>query len=109
MTLKYLITGSTGGLGSDVLTYFTANVPHSDFAASSSRKEAASQFESQGLQFRHADYDDYDSLVKAFAEVEKLFFVSSNTFVNEKREKQHGNVVRAAKEVGVGHVSLMAY
>ena len=102
--MKFFITGSTGGLGAGVLSYFAENVPHSDFAASSSRAEAGKQFEDAGLQFRHADYDSLGSLTKAFAGVEKLLFVSSSTFDNEKRTRQHGNVVKAAMAAGVNHV-----
>ena len=102
--MKFLITGATGGLGKGVLSHLAKHVPGEDFAASSSRADAARQFEDDGIQFRHADYDDLDSLKKAFQDVEKLLFVSSSTFDNEKRTIQHGNVIAAAKTAGVRHV-----
>ncbi|MCJ1361043.1 hypothetical protein MMC16_000140 [Acarospora aff. strigata] len=103
-TLKFLVTGSTGGLGGGVLSYLASTIPKTDFAASSSRCNATERFRSQGLRFRHADYDDLGSLIKAFQGVEKLLFVSSSTFDNAKRTKQHLNVVVAAKVTGVRHV-----
>lgn len=108
ITLKYLITGATGGLGAGVLEHLSKHLPNSDFAASSSRPEAAQKFEESGIQFRRADYNDTQSLEKAFEGVEKLLFVSSSTrtFDNELREKQHRNVIEAAKAAAVGHVHL---
>lgn len=104
MTLKYLITGATGGLGGGVLQQISKHAPKSDYAASSSRPEAAEQFETSGIQFRHADYQDRASLEKVFVGVEKLLFVSANTYDNEARNQQHRNVIEAAKSAGVGHV-----
>lgn len=106
MTLKYLITGATGGLGEQVLAYFVANRPSSEFAAASSRESNRKQFEDRGIAFRHADYDDQASLEAAFQGVENLLFVSTNVFDNERRQKQHENFITAAKKVDVKHVCL---
>ncbi|KAF4220769.1 hypothetical protein CNMCM5878_000425 [Aspergillus fumigatiaffinis] len=104
MTVKYLITGATGGLGKEVLAYFEANRPSSEYAAASSRESNRKQFEERGIAFRHVDYDDPRTLDAAFPGVENLFFVSTNVFDNEKRIKQHRNFVEAAKRAGVKHV-----
>ncbi|KAJ5491964.1 hypothetical protein N7453_010061 [Penicillium expansum] len=105
MTLKYLITGATGGLGAGVLSYLAANVPASEYAAASSREENRKQFEDRGIAFRVASYDDPETLEAAFQDVENLFFVSTNTFDIEKRRKQHENFVVAAKKMNVKHAS----
>ncbi|QMW46707.1 hypothetical protein G4B11_010162 [Aspergillus flavus] len=104
MTLKYLITGATGGLGRYVLDYFVANKPLHEFAAASSRESNRKQFEDRGIAFRQVDYDDPATLDKAFRDVENVLFVSTNTFDNEKRRKQHQNFVDAASRNGVKHV-----
>lgn len=104
MTLKYLITGATGGLGKEVLSYFEAHRPSSEYAAASSRESNRKQFEDRGVSFRHVNYDDPQTLDAAFQEVENLFFVSTNVFDNERRIKQHRNFVDAAKRAGVKHV-----
>lgn len=104
MTLKYLITGATGGLGAGVLSYLIANVPASEYAAASSKEENRKQFEDRGIAFRVVSYDDPQTLETAFKDVENLFFVSTNTFDNEKRRKQHENFVEAAKKMNVKHV-----
>ncbi|PYI06710.1 NAD(P)-binding protein [Aspergillus sclerotiicarbonarius CBS 121057] len=104
MPLKYLLTGSTGGLGAQILNYFTANLPTSTFAASSSNPSNSSKFTSQGIQFRTVNYDDPSTLEDAFQDVENLLFVSTNTFDVERRRRQHQNVVDAARKLGVKHV-----
>lgn len=104
MTIKYLITGATGGLGSQVLAHLAASVPHSSLAAASSKESNRAQFEAQGIAFRVTNFDDPASLEAAFEGVENLFFVSTNTFDNERRTRQHWNVVEAAKKTGVKHV-----
>ncbi|PIG80911.1 nmrA-like family protein [Aspergillus arachidicola] len=75
MTLKYLITGATGGLGRYVLDYFVANKPLHEFAAASSRESNRKQFEDRGIAFRQVDYDDPATLDKAFRDVENVLFV----------------------------------
>jgi uncharacterized protein YbjT (DUF2867 family) len=104
MTLKYLITGATGGLGSQVLTYLSQHLPSSEFAAASSNEANRSQFEEAGIAFRVANFDDPATLDAAFADVDNLYFVSTNTFDNARRKVQHRNVVEAAKRAGVKHV-----
>lgn len=104
MTLKYLITGATGGLGAQVLSYLVANVPASEYAAASSSEANRKRFEDQGIAFRLVNYDDASSMKTAFKDVENLFFVSTNTFDVEKREKQHQRFVDTAKEMNVKHV-----
>jgi nucleoside-diphosphate-sugar epimerase len=104
MTLKYLITGATGGLGSDVLAHLVANLPSSEYAAASSSEANRGRFEKEGIAFRVTNFDDPLSLDIAFEDVENLFFVSTNVFDTERRSKQHQNVVDAAKRKGVKHV-----
>uniref|UniRef100_A0A093VYE3 Quinone oxidoreductase 2 n=1 Tax=Talaromyces marneffei PM1 TaxID=1077442 RepID=A0A093VYE3_TALMA len=75
MTLKYLITGATGGLGSQVLTYLSLLLPSSDYAAASSNEARRSQFEEAGIAFRVANFNDPTTLDSAFADVENMYFV----------------------------------
>ncbi|KAL3476973.1 hypothetical protein BJX99DRAFT_226861 [Aspergillus californicus] len=104
MTLKYLITGATGGLGEQVLNYFVANVPTSEYAAASSNASNKARFEKRGIPFRHINYDDEQSLDSGLHDVENLLFVSTNVFDNERRDKQHRRLIDAAKKAGVNHV-----
>lgn len=104
MAPQYLITGVTGGLGHSLCNTLLELVEPSSIAVSSSSKSRATEFIAKGVEFRHADYKDLASLEKAFAGIKKLFFVSASEFNTEKRMRMHGNVVAAAKTVGVSHV-----
>lgn len=105
MTLKYLITGATGCLGSRVLACLVANISSSEYAASSSRETNRQHFEKDGIAFRVAHFDEPETLDVAFKDVENLFFVSTDVFDTSRRINQHRNVVEAAKRAGVKHVS----
>ena len=106
MTINYLITGATGGLGGLVLEYFVANVALTEFAASSSNINNRSLFESRGINFRHLDYEDPSTLDTALQGVKNMLFVSTNTSLiyPERIRTQHQNVVNAAKKANVEHV-----
>ena len=108
---QFLITGSTSGLGASILNtlYTSPFIPNkSVIAAASSRPGSGAKLQEKypGIQFRVVDYDDAETLVSAFEGVEKLFFVSSPERDGGRREVQHGNVVRAAGEAGVGRVGF---
>ncbi|KAL2818509.1 hypothetical protein BDW59DRAFT_127642 [Aspergillus cavernicola] len=104
MSLNYLITGATGGLGEQVLNYFVANVPSSEYAAASSNTSNRAGFEDRGIAFRHVNYDDEQSLDSGLHGVKNLLFVSTNVFDNARRDKQHRRLIDAAKKAGVKHV-----
>lgn len=109
MPLKYLITGATGGLGAQVLSYLIATLPASDYAAASSQESNRRRFEEQGVSFRVVNYDDPHTLEAAFKDVENLLFVSTNTFDVQRRARQHRNFVDAARTMGVKHVCSFGF
>ncbi|KAL4909350.1 hypothetical protein BDW74DRAFT_174551 [Aspergillus multicolor] len=101
MTLKYLITGATGGLGKHVLNYFIANVPFLEFAAASSNAANRSTFEDRGIAFRHVNFDDLQSLEVGLRDVENLLVVSTS---GTHRREQHARVIESAGKAGVKHI-----
>ena len=58
--------------------------------------------ENQGYEIRVGDYNDSESLLKAFEGIDILYFVSGNDIAN--RVPQHKNVVEAASKAGVSHI-----
>lgn len=104
---KYLITGATGGLGRLVVDSLLQTEPAAQIAALVRDPAKAVDLQAQGVALRQGNYDDYTSLVQAFAGIEKLFFVSGNDVAN--RTPQHTNVVRAAQEAGVRHVVYTSF
>ena len=101
---KTLITGATGGLGSAVATFLKSKGTEDSIAVlvRDSSSEKAKALAAQGFELRVADYDDRDSLEKAFSGIDKLYFVSGSDLMN--RRKQHNNVVETAKKSAVGHI-----
>jgi len=104
---KYLITGATGGLGQAVVENLLQTVPADQVAVLVRDPAKATNLRAQGVTIRQGNYDDYASLVQAFAGTEKLFLVSGNDVAN--RVPQHTNAVNAAKEAGVKHVVYTSF
>lgn len=71
--------------------------------------EKASTLADQGVEVRHGDYNQPESLQKAFAGVSKLLFISGPDSDNTLRIVQHANVVKAARDAGVKHIAYTGY
>lgn len=99
---KTLVTGSTGQLGNAVLQELVKKIPASDVIALARNMSKAQDLKALGIEVRQGDYDDYDSLVRAFFGVDKIYLVSAVAFVD--RFAQHKNVIDAARRAGVRHV-----
>ena len=104
---KVLISGASGQLGSEVLNFVLQKKGSKNVVAMSRDLSKIEQYKAKGVELRKADYDDYDSLLKAFEGISKLYFVSGSDVLN--REKQHENVVKAAVEAGVEHVVYTSF
>ncbi|MBN3968615.1 SDR family oxidoreductase [Pseudomonas gregormendelii] len=99
---KILITGATGKLGGAVVRSLMHKVPASDVVALVRDASKAQWLSELGVEVRLGDYTDHDSLVTAFAGVEKIYLVSAVAFSD--RVGQHRNVIQAAHAAGVRHV-----
>jgi NAD(P)H dehydrogenase (quinone) len=101
---KIMITGATGGLGSEVVCQLKAKQPAADISilVRNPENETVKAFARQGINVQQGSYDDYQSLVQAFQGIEVLYFVSGNDIL--ARAQQHENVINAAKEAGVQHI-----
>lgn len=97
-----LITGASGHLGKDTIDFLLKKLPANQIKAMVRDIEKNQELKDKGIDLVQGDYFNYDSLVNAFAGIDKLLFISSGTI--QDRTKQHENVVKAAKEAGVKHV-----
>ncbi|OMF38735.1 NAD(P)-dependent oxidoreductase [Paenibacillus sp. FSL H8-0548] len=102
--MKILVTGATGQLGSIVIDTLLKTVPASDLAVSVRNPEKAEHIRAQGVDVRHGDFDQPDTLKNSFAGVDRLLIISADGD-NETRIRQHQNAVHAAKEAGVGFIA----
>ncbi len=93
------ITGISGQLAPSIAAMLRARRPDErviGLARAPERVAAA------GLEVRRFDYDDAATLAPALAGVDRLMLVSSSEV--GQRERQHGAVIVAAREAGVGHI-----
>lgn len=102
-----LVTGATGPLGKAVVEFLLKKIPASNIAVLVRDPAKAEDLKARGIDVRQGDYSDYNSLVKAFTGIDKLYFVSGNDVVN--RSAQQANVVKAAQQTGVKHVLYTSF
>lgn len=99
--MKIGITGATGQLGVLVVNKLKEKVAGENIVAlvRSPQKTA-----SLGVEAREADYNQPETLEKAFQGIDKLLLISGNEI--GQRLSQHTNIINAAKKAGV---KLIAY
>ncbi|MGH1565454.1 SDR family oxidoreductase [Mumia sp. DW29H23] len=103
--MTYVITGATGHLGRLVVESLLARgVPAGDVVATGRAVDTLADLADRGVQVRHADYEDPESLRAAFAGADRVLFVSASE--PGRRIPQHRNVIAAAEEAGV---ALLTY
>lgn len=102
--MSIVITGATGGLGGLIVQHLLEKVPASEIVVSVRHPEKAAALAEHGIEVRHGDYDDPASLQKAFAGASKLLLISSPSFDDTERIRQHATAIEQAKRIGVGQI-----
>jgi NAD(P)H dehydrogenase (quinone) len=101
---KIVVTGATGGLGSDVVRQLLRFTSADELGVSVRRPEAIENLTARGVRVRHGDFDKPKTLDAAFEGAERLLIISTRTVDNHARFAQHRNAIDAAKRCGVRHV-----
>lgn len=99
----YAVTGATGKLGRLVLSEMLQKVDPASVVALARDPSALADFAARGIQVRQADYDDPASLDAALKGVDRVLLISGNAV--GQRERQHRNVIDAAKANGVSYLA----
>lgn len=102
--MKILVTGVTGKLGSIVIETLLETVPANNLAVSVRNPEKAESLRARGVDVRHGDFDQPETLDKAFAGIDRLLIVSTDGD-NETRIRQHTAAVKAAQRANVGFIA----
>lgn len=97
------LTGATGQFGSIVAETLLKTVPAENIVASVRNPEKAEALKARGVDVRHGDFDQPETLDTAFAGVERLLIVSADGD-NDTRIRQHKAAVDAAVRAGVGFI-----
>jgi NAD(P)H dehydrogenase (quinone) len=108
MSAKILVTGATGNFGKTTIDFLLEKGIVATNISALVRDEAkASELKAKGITIKVGDYDNYDSLLAAFKDVDKLLLVSGTDLQN--RSKQQLNLVKAAREAGVKHILYTSF
>ncbi|QHZ48811.1 SDR family oxidoreductase [Bacillus sp. NSP9.1] len=102
--MKMLVTGATGKLGSKIAEKLLETVPVDQLAVSVRNPEKAESLKARGVDVRHGDFDQPETLDAAFKGVDRLLMISADGD-NETRIRQHGNAVAAAERAGVQFIA----
>ncbi|WP_078427731.1 SDR family oxidoreductase [Alkalihalobacterium alkalinitrilicum] len=103
--MKMLVTGATGKLGSKVVeSLLLKNVPADQLVVSVRNPEKAEGLRARGVEVRHGDFDQPETLDAAFAGIDRLLMISADG-ENEKRIQQHKNAVAAAERAQVQFIA----
>jgi NAD(P)H dehydrogenase (quinone) len=102
--MKILVTGATGKLGTKVVEALLKKVPADQLAVSVRNPQKAEGLRSLGIEVRHGDFDQPETLEKAFAGIDRLLIISADGD-NETRIRQHTHAVEAAAKAKVGFIA----
>jgi NAD(P)H dehydrogenase (quinone) len=103
--MKVAVTAATGRLGNFVIKHLLEKLPSNQIVVVVRNLEKAAPYAKLGIEIRYGNYNDPVSLEKAFTGISRLLLISSSDAHDETlRWVQHGNVVKAAKANGVGHI-----
>ncbi|TCR83571.1 SDR family oxidoreductase [Rhizobium sp. BK376] len=107
MSNKLLVTGAAGQLGQRVIHHLleTYKVAPADIVAATRSPEKLSDLAAKGVVTRKADFDDAVTLADAFAGIDRLLIISTDSLDTPgKRLAQHKAAIEAAKKAGVKHI-----
>jgi NAD(P)H dehydrogenase (quinone) len=96
-----LITGATGQLGTSVVRQLLTRTGASDIAVLVRDPDKASGLAERGVSVRRGDYGDTGSLARAMDGVSRVLLIATNEIQLPERERQHQNVIDAARAAGV--------
>ena len=102
--MKILVTGATGKLGSKVMETLLKTVPVSQLAVSVRNPEKAEGLRARGVEVRHGDFDNPETLDSAFSGIDRLLIIST-VGNHETIMRQHTNAVVAAQRAQVKFIA----
>lgn len=107
--MKIAVTGATGHLGSRVVAHLQKKIDSSDIVALVHNKNHATALVDAGLEIREIDFQNRESLEKAFAGIDTLVYVASKTYSVFDRVGELENVLAAMKTNGIKNLVAMSF
>ncbi|MGA1802700.1 SDR family oxidoreductase [Rhizobium sp. HT1-10] len=105
--MTILVTGAAGQLGQRVIHHLleTYKIAPADIVAATRSPDKLAELSAKGVVTRKADFDDAANLAQAFAGVDRLLIISTDSLDTPgKRLAQHMAAIDAAKAAGVKHI-----
>ena len=105
--MTILVTGAAGQLGQRVIHHLleTYKIAPADIVAATRSPDKLAELSAKGVVTRKADFDDAANLAQAFAGVDRLLIISTDSLDTPgKRLAQHKAAINAAKAAGVKHI-----
>lgn len=100
--MKVAITGASGGLGRAAAELVLQQVDAAEIVLTTRHPESLADFAARGVDVRRADFADAQTLPAAFAGVDRLLLVSTDS-VGARLDQQR-DAITAAAAAGVRHV-----
>lgn len=98
-----VVTGASGQLGRLVIEALLKKLPPSEIVAAVRNPDKIKDLGARGIQVRHADYDQPETLAKAIRQGEKLLMISASEV--GRRAPQHRRLIDAAKNAGASFIA----
>jgi NAD(P)H dehydrogenase (quinone) len=102
--MKIGVSGASGNLGQAIVRELTSRSQDNEIVAISRTPDSAST----GVATRYGDYDNPDSLVQAYAGLDRLVLIPSSDMRPDKRGEQMVAAITAAVGAGVNHVVILS-
>lgn len=100
---RVLVAGGSGRLGRMVLEQLLqAGVP--GIITTTRTPQKLDAYANRGVDVRHADLNEPQTLTKAFEGADRLLLISTDDLFSGRRMQQHTNAIDAAKRAGVRHI-----
>lgn len=107
--MKYIITGATGHLGSQIFNELIKLVPSADVTAGVHTVAKAKHIADAGSNVVPIDFMVEDSLISAFNNKDVLIYVPSKSHDSYSRVTELENVIKAAQKAKVGYILAMGF
>lgn len=105
--MNVIVTGASGALGRLVAENLMERLLPEEIVLVTRRPESLADFRARGVDVRHGDFDEPDSLPEALAGGDRMLLISTDAV--GRRVPQHAAAIAAAATAGIGRVVFTSH